>query len=99
MAANPHNPEIESRAQYVDRCYDLTQKWFDDNRHDKNRNSARTRKNKAKPGYDPKGGRPPKYTEEDRAKCIALKESGMSYRKIAKELDIPLSAVQRMLTQ
>ena len=52
---------------------------------------------KAKPGYNPKGGRPAKYTDDDRAKCIALHESGMSYRKIAQQFGIPLSAVQRML--
>lgn len=99
MDNTPEDPEIECRAQYIDRCHELTKQWFEENRYDKNRNSTRTRKNKAKLGYNPKGGRPPKYTDDDRAKCIALHESGMSYRKIAKQLDIPLSAVQRMLTQ
>lgn len=97
MAITPENPENECREQYVDRCHDLTKQWLDENRFDQNRNSARSRRNKAKPGYNPKGGRPSKYTDDDRAKCIALHESGMSYRKIAQQFGIPLSAVQRML--
>ena len=97
MAITPEDPENECREQYVDRCHDLTKQWLDENRFDQNRNSARSRRNKAKPGYNPKGGRPAKYTDDDRAKCIALHESGMSYRKIAQQFGIPLSAVQRML--
>lgn len=77
MDTTSWDPEVECREQFIDRCHELTKQWLDENRFDKNRNSARSRRNKAKPGYNSKGGRPSKYTNEDRAKCFAFKESGI----------------------
>ena len=44
-----------------------------------------------------KGGRPIKYGDKERAQAKALREDGMSIRKIANELDCSTFTVQRLL--
>ena len=97
LATETFDPEYTCYPEFVHMCYKLTIKWFNENRYDKNRNSARTRRRKAKENYNPNGGRPSKYTDEDREKCRKFREQGLSYRKIAEKLGYSNSAVQRML--
>ena len=87
--------EHELFPEFIHRCHDLTIRWYEENRRDKNRNGARTRARKSREGYSPEGGRPPKYSDRDRDQCIALKAEGFSIAKISRELGMPESTVRR----
>ena len=99
MVAEDWHAESETWAQFRQRCYRLTETWFENTRTCTDRNGARTRKRAAQEGYNPKGGRRKVNHTVEYEKCLALQAQGLSVRAIAEEVGISKSKVGRLLQQ